>query len=304
MELHQLRYFQVVARLGHMTQAAEILHIAQPSLSRSIAQLEQEIGVPLFERTGRRIYLNQYGEILLRRVEVLFKDLERTKREITDLHGEVQGHVLLSVSHNSSLYLLPQLLSSFREHYPEIHFQINTYQDTPHGKFAVFKQLEEGRTNLCLCPPVRDGAPSTKWQSVITDELLLAVPPNHKFAGNERVRLSEVTNEPFICLWSGTSFRGLTDAIYQHAGFEPDIVIEVEDLSTSYDLVAIGAGVAIVPASLKKSISRQGSPLLRLEETSMQWTIGVAWDEHYYLPLAARLFQQFLVNFSGTDQVC
>ncbi len=300
MELHQLRYFQMVARLGHMTQAAEILHIAQPSLSRSIAQLEQEIGVPLFERTGRRIYLNQYGEILLRRVEVLFKDLERTKREITDLHEEVQGHVILSVSSNSSLYLLPHLLSSFREHYPEIHFQINTYQDTPHGRFAVFKQLEEGRTNLCLCPPVREGATATEWRLVLTDELLLAVPPNHRLAGNEHIRLSEAANEPFICSRLETSFRDLTNTMYQHAGFEPDIVIEVEDLSTIYDLVAMGAGVAIVPARLKKSISKQGTPLMHLEETSTQWTIGVAWDEHYYLPSAARLFRQFLVDFSGT----
>lgn len=157
MELHQLRYFQMVARLGHMTQAAEILHVAQPSLSRSIALLEQEIGVPLFDRTGRRIYLNQYGEILLRRVEFLFNGLERARHEITDLHGEAQGRVVLSVSHSSSLYLLPLLLSSFREHYPEIHFQINTYQDTPHSRFAVFKQLEEGGANLCLCPPVREG---------------------------------------------------------------------------------------------------------------------------------------------------
>ncbi len=303
MELHQLRYFQTVARLGHMTQAAEILHVAQPSLSRSIAQLEQEIGVQLFERTGRRIQLNQYGEILLRRVELIFNDLERAKREINDLHGEAQGFVTLSVSHSSSLYLLPQLVSSFRVRYPEIRFQFNSYQDTPHGRFAIFKQLEEGGINLCLCPPVREGAVSTEWRSVITDELLLAVPPGHRFAGNERIHLSEAANEPFICLRSGTSFRDLTDAMCQRARFVPDIVIEVEDLRTSYDLVAAGGGVAIVPARLKKHISGQGPTLQRLEGEATQWTVGVAWDEHYYLPLAARCFRQFLIDFSGTDQV-
>ena len=304
MELHQLRYFQMVARLGHMTQAAEVLHVAQPSISRSIAQLEQEIGVPLFERTGRRIHLNQYGEILLQRVEFIFNDLERAKREITDLHGEAQGLIVLSASHSSSLYLLPQLLSGFRERYPEIRFQINAYQDTPHGRFAVFKQLEEGEANLCLCPPVREGATSTAWQPVITDELVLAVPPGHRFAGNERIRLSEVANEPFICLRSETSFRDLTDAMCQRARFVPDMVIEVEDVSTGCDLVALGAGVAIVPARLQTMINRQCPLLLRLEEASPQWTVGIAWDEHYYLPLAARLFRQFLVDFSGTDQTC
>src|SRR6266566_5367324 len=109
-----------------MTQAAEALHVAQPSLSRSIALLEQELGVPLFERTGRRIRLNQYGEILLRNVEGILSDLERVRREITDLQGEAQGLVVLSVSHSSSGYLLPQLLSRFRKRYPGIIFQINT----------------------------------------------------------------------------------------------------------------------------------------------------------------------------------
>lgn len=301
MELHQLRYFQVVARLDHMTRAAEILHVAQPSLSRSIAQLEQEIGVPLFERTGRRIRLNQYGEILLKRVEFIFEDLERTRREITDLHGRL---VALSVSHSSGFYLLPRLLSSFRVRYPEIRFQIDTYQDTPHGRFATFKQLEEGRINLCLCPPVHEGTASTEWQSVITDELLLAVPAGHRLVGNGRTRLSEAANEPFICLRSETSFRDLTDALCQRARFVPDVVIEVEDLSISYDLVAAGAGAALVPASLNKQSSEQAPILLHLEDETPSWAIGVAWDEHYYLPLAARLFRQFLIDYSEADQAC
>lgn len=298
MELHQLRYFQMVARLGHMTQAAEMLHVAQPSLSRSIAQLERELGVPLFGRTGRRIYLNQYGEILLRRVEFILNDLERARREITDLQGEAQGLVSLSVSYSSGGYLLSRLLSGFRAHYPGIRFQVNAYHDTPHGRFAVFRQLEEGQANLCLCPPVREGAAATEWRPVVTDELVLAVPPGHRLARNERLPLSEAANEPFVGLRAETSLRVLTDAMCQRARFVADMVIEVEDLSSIADLVAAGAGVAIVPAHVQQS-SGQVPALLRLEGESAQWTVGVAWDEHYYLPLAARLFRQFLVDHTG-----
>ncbi len=285
-----------------MTQAAEALHVAQPSLSRSIALLEQELGVPLFERTGRRIRLNQYGEILLRNVEGILSDLERAKREITDLQGEAQGLVVLSVSHSSSGYLLPQLLSRFRKRYPGIIFQINTYQDTPHGRFTVFRELEKGRMNLCLCSPVYEGVPSTQWLPVLADEFVLAVPPDHQLATSKEIRFSEVANEPFICLQSETSFRDQTDALCKRAGFVPDIVIEVEDLSSVRDLVAAGCGVAIVPAGLERKSDERGTPLFRLEGESSRWTVGVAWDEHSYLPVAAQLFRQFLIDCSGTVQ--
>lgn len=298
MELLQLRYFQTVARLGHMTKAAEVLHVAQPSLSRSIARLEQEIGVPLFERTGRRIRLNQFGEILLSRVELLFTDLERVRREIADLYEEVHGLITLAVSQSSALYMLPALLGRFRNRYPETRVQVTTYQDTPHGRYAVFKQLEEGKVNLCLCPSVSDGTGSTEWQPVIRDELVLAVPSGHHLAKNEQFSFSEIADEPCICLSSGTSFRDLTDTMYGRASILPTSMIEIEDLNTVIDLVASGAGVALVPALLMKQRERPGSVLLRLEGGSTQWIVGVAWDQRAYLPVAAQLFRRLLVDFS------
>lgn len=85
MELLQLKYFQTVARLEHMTKAAEELHIAQPSLSKTIARLEKDLGVPLFDRQGRQITLNPFGKVFLKRVERIFHELSEGEREIKDL---------------------------------------------------------------------------------------------------------------------------------------------------------------------------------------------------------------------------
>src|SRR5258708_33114532 len=110
MDLLQLKYFQAVAQLEHMTRAAEQLSIAQPFLSQSIAKLEEDLGVPLFDRQGRRIQLNQFGKVFLKRVERVFVELDEGRREVADLAGLEHGLIALAVA---STQPLPDLLSAF-----------------------------------------------------------------------------------------------------------------------------------------------------------------------------------------------
>src|SRR5579875_959834 len=121
MDLLQLRYFQTVARHEHMTQAAQKLYISQSSLSKTIAHLERELGVTLFDRQGRQIRLNQYGKVFLRRVEQAFAALEDGRRELVDLIEQERERVVLA---SMSVYLLPGLLQAFREHHPGISIRL------------------------------------------------------------------------------------------------------------------------------------------------------------------------------------
>jgi LysR family transcriptional regulator, transcription activator of glutamate synthase operon len=295
MELQQLKYFQTVARLGHMTRAAEVLYVSQPSLSRSIARLEQELGAPLFDRQGRRIRLNQYGQVLLRRVEFAFEDLERARREIADLVGPEQGMVTLAVLRSSGAHLLPPLLSAFRRTHPHIRFQL--FQEAQDASFSILRQLEEGEIDLCLCPPPHEEPIQVEWQPVMTDELVLAVPQAHQLAERDRIQLAEAASESFLCLHAGTSFRALTDSICQHAGFKPDIVMEVEEFTMAWEVVAAGGGIAIVPEQLWQNATASAPMLLRLEEQLPQWVIGIAWNEGRYLSRSARLFRDFTLHY-------
>jgi LysR family transcriptional regulator, transcription activator of glutamate synthase operon len=178
MELQQLKYFQTVARLGHMTRAAEELYVSQPSLSRSIARLEQELGAPLFDRQGRRIRLNQYGEVLLRRVDFAFEDLELARREITDMVGPEQGVITLCVLPGSGTHLLPRLLNAFRSHHPRIHFRL--LQQMQDAIFTALRQLEEGEVDLCLClQPPHDEIIQAEWRPILEEDLVLV---DHGFA--------------------------------------------------------------------------------------------------------------------------
>jgi DNA-binding transcriptional LysR family regulator len=293
MELHQLKYFQTVARLGHMTRAAEALYVSQPSLSRAIAQLEQELGAPLFERNGRRIHLNQYGQILLRRVDFALEDLEQARREIQDLIEPEQGVVALSVLRGSGMYLLPSLLSAFRQRYPRIRFQLQ--QEASDATFAGLRPLEEGEVDFCLCSSPQEAFEGI-WQPILTDQLRLAVPAHHPLAQREQIHLTDVAQEPFIGLPAGAHFQTLIETLCRQAGFTPRVVIEVDELTTAYEMVAAGGGVALLPESIWRNLAHPAAVALHLAEETASWTIGLAWSENHTLSSAACLFRQYVLE--------
>jgi DNA-binding transcriptional LysR family regulator len=288
-DLLQLKYFQVVAQLEHMTRAAEKLYIAQPSLSQSIARLEEELGVPLFDRQGRRIRLNQFGSTFLKRVERAFLELDEGKREVADLAGLEQGLIALAVA---STQPLPDLLSSFLARHPHVRFRL--FQQ--HSLTAVVQQLERGDIDLCISSPPID-RPGITWVPLMTEEIFLLVPAGHSLAQRGSIRLSEAANEPFISLKPGYGLRDLMDEICKHAGFIPTVAFEGDETATVRGLVTAGLGVTFSSALTSKGFAELPVVPLHIEEPVCQRTIGLAWVEERYLSVAARQFQQFVIEY-------
>src|SRR5690348_16241002 len=124
MELQQLLYFRKVAELQHFTRAAEALAVSQPALSRAVARLEDELGVHQFEREGRSVRLNRYGQIFLGRVERILQEVEAARHEMADLAGTERGTVALAFLHTLGVRLIPDLLRQFRQKHPQIGFHL------------------------------------------------------------------------------------------------------------------------------------------------------------------------------------
>ena len=122
MEIFQLKQFQAVAELEHMTRAAQRLNLAQPALSRTIRNLENELGVPLFDRDGRRMRLNENGRILLRYTRQILSSLQDARAEINARKTGTESRIQLCV--HSATALLPQLLADFLDVYPDVRFEI------------------------------------------------------------------------------------------------------------------------------------------------------------------------------------
>ncbi|WP_028403254.1 LysR family transcriptional regulator [Ectobacillus panaciterrae] len=290
MEWQQFEYFQTLARMQHVTRAAEALSISQSALSRSIARFEDEIGVPLFERQGRSIRLNKYGHIFLKRVDSMMKEFNEGKQEIQDLLDPEQGEVSLGFLHTLSTNLIPDLIASFRSNYPKINFRLG--QGPSH---TLLEQLQLGDFDLCLIAPM-EIKPPFQWRPLWSEELFVIVPKEHKFARHETITLEEIADETFIHLKKGFSLRIAIEQLFKEAGITPKITFEGEEADTVAGLVAAGLGISILP-------NLKGTDQSKISQIRVQWpkcqrTIGIAWVEGRYLSPATQQFKQFVLDHS------
>lgn len=285
MELLQLKYFQTVARLEHMTRAAEELRIPQPALSKTISLLEKELGVLLFDRRGKYIHLNQYGKTFLTRVDQALGALEDGKQELNDLAGKTFGEVKLAVLAASNL--LPDLLASFRKEHPHINFNLIQHFSN-----------SAARPDFDLCissPPVN--LEGNNNIPLISEEIFLAVPAEHPLAKRGSIKLNEVAGDDFISLKRGKVLREITDTFCKYAGFTPHVVFESDDPATVRGLIKAGQGIAFIPAITWGGSTGSSMVLLHIEEPICKRTLSLTYTEERYLPQAARLFRQFAIDY-------
>ena len=287
MELHQLEYFCTLARIKHFTNASKAIAVSQPALSRSIAKLETELGVQLFDRSEKQLELTAEGRKFLTYVEKGLRQLE-LGRSLISTDSPEKGSIRLSFIQSLGSYFVPQLLCAFREQYP--HISISLKQDTP---ASLGQSLQEGKVDLCLCSAMIS-AEHVGWIYLCSEELYLTVPKNHPFAAKSQINLQETASEPFIVLESTFTLRLLSDQFFELAGISPDIVFEGADIFSVAGLVKAGLGIALlpkIPALLSPDIT-----FLPISFPVCQRAIGIAWNTTTPLPPSAAIFQRFILN--------
>src|SRR4051794_11045100 len=205
MDLLQLRYFQVLAAQQHVTRAAEQLHVSQPSLSRTLARLEHELGARLFDRDGRRLRLNRFGQAFLLRVDRALGELENGRRELVEATGLERGLVAIA---SETLRTVSELLAGFLRAHHAVRFRL--YQSTAERMLA---QLREGDVDLCFASQPLTGS-LLDSVVLVREAVLLAVPVTHRLAGRKRVRIGELEGEPLVTTREGYWLRALTTKMF------------------------------------------------------------------------------------------
>lgn len=289
MELQQLEYFRVVARTEHVTQAAEELAITQPALSRAMGRLERDLGVALFDHRGRSVKLNRYGRAFLRHVERALAAVEEGRRELVDLADRDAGVIAFGFAHALGTTVVPDLIASFRQEHPRARFQL--LQNASH---IILEELEAGDVDLALVSPVPPTSERIESIELASEELFLVVPHDHRFAKRTSVRLAELRDDTFVCLREGYGLRTLTDHFCEQAGFTPKIAFEGEEIATLRSLVAVGLGVAIIPAV--SSAAESTPPQLRISEPVCRRSIGLLWEPARYQPELAQAFRHHIIT--------
>jgi DNA-binding transcriptional LysR family regulator len=289
-DLLQLHYFRAVAYAEHMTKAAKELHIAQPSLSMMISRLEEDVGTPLFDRHGRSIKLNDYGKLFLRYVEQSLTALEQGERLLKEMSGLERGSISLVTY---SVLRFKDLLGSFFAQHPHVNFRVS--QDGVLEKRVQL--LEQGKADFYLAYPPLD-QPGIQGIELWTDEMMLAVPREHRLAGREGIHLSEARDEPFIGLKTGTSANILQEGFCRAAGFVPKIVCEVDEPAAVAPLVGIGLGIAFVPPPTSETADPSVS-YVRIDEPKCLRPLQLAWLESRELSQAAVAFRSHATAYGA-----
>ncbi|MFF2876505.1 LysR family transcriptional regulator [Gottfriedia sp. NPDC057991] len=288
MELLQLKYFQTVAKLEHITKAAEVLQIAQPSLSKTITRLENDLGVPLFDRQNRQIKLNHFGKMFLQRVDKALMELEEGQREVQELAGLKKGSITLA---SSISRILPELMSGFMKVYPDVHFK---QVIKPISKMK--KQLINGEIDLCISSlPIEDE--DIEWVPLIKEDIFLIIPPGHHLSGRDSIDLIELKNETFISLNEGFGYRDFTDKFCVNAGFIQNVSFEVDEPYGIVRFVNQGLGVAFMPVLDWTTVTENIPERIRINDDSCQLTIGLGWSKNRYISLAAQDFKKYVIEY-------
>lgn len=289
MELLQLKYFRMVARMEHLSNAARELSVAQPALSMMIARLEEQLGVPLFDRLGRNIRLNAYGKAFLRKVEEALTALEEGQRELEEMAGREKGCITISTS---SIFRFNDLLKQFLRHSPEVKFRILQHATAEES----VQLLEQQKVDFCFSssPLERPGIASV---DLFSETFVLGVPATHHLACREAIHLHEVCRESFISFKKGNIVREGFENLCQQAGFTPDVTCEIDEPAAIPVLVSSGLGVALVPEHAKSLDMGTSIVFLKIEEPFCQRTMQLCWHEKRYLSGAARVFQDFVINY-------
>jgi DNA-binding transcriptional LysR family regulator len=292
MTLQQLHYFRVLANVQHYTKAAEVLLIAQPSLSYSISQLEKELNIELFERHGRKIKLSYAGEQFLKYVEKSLDILDEGTTMLKTLADSSMGEVTLGYIYSISSKFIPEMIKKFYENDSNKLIKFSLVQNLSE---QLLRDLKSNKIQLAFCPTPDN---NFKCVKIFSQQLYLIVPKKHHFSQRKCIEVSDIINEPFVAISKSSSLRKTVDDIFAKNNLSPNIVFEAEECNAAISFVSLNFGISIVPEipSMHKHVNT-----VKICNLPLKREIYLCWTDDKYMSPAAIKTKDFIIeNFSVT----
>ncbi|GFO55314.1 LysR family transcriptional regulator [Geomonas sp. Red276] len=290
MDARQLRYFVEVATTASFTRAAEGLRIAQPALSMSIKKLEEELELTLFNRQDRKVSLTAEGEIFLLHARRVLDDLKAAELEMAELKGLSKGEVRIGIPPMISAYFFPDIIRDFHRAFPKLKLAV-------HGEGAARIQRMIAQGELDMGVVAGESFPDTlETRHFLREEVVVCVPPGHRFATAGSVTLAEFISEPLIFYKEGYFIREFFLEALKESEARPEIVFETNLFSLVRSLVRNGTGISI----LLRMVVADDSELVAVSfDPPLYLDLLIAWKRQSYLSRANRAFAEFLLARGG-----
>lgn len=284
MKLQQLKEFCVIAQCENLTKAAKVLHTSQPSLSRNLRMLEEELNAELFTRTGRNIVLNDAGRFALERIAPALTNLEGVKRDIDKFVYD--GSRSVDVFVPEPIPGLEEIIADFCERYPDIKLRVSSQK---------IDRLKNTRPSIAI---ISSPIPREESNYLLLEEepFSLMVSKDNHLAAKESVKLEQLSLEPFILPLQGALFE-TTSHMFQDAGIAPSVVLEDNDRMRIMSYVAKGIGVTLAPAKTWIQGWQDQVVALPLSNTTAKRYLYLKWPEGSLMNWAAMKFRDCVVKY-------
>ena len=256
MNLHQFRFVQEAARRNlNLTEAAKALHTSQPGVSKAIIELEEELGIEIFARHGKRLKrITEPGQHVLKSIELIMREVGNLKRIGEQYSAEDSGTLSIATTHTQARYVLPQPVARLREAYPKVN--VSLHQGSPEqvarmlidevAEIGIATESLAGYTELVTLP-------CYEWQHV------LVLPVGHPLAVKENITLEDIAQEPLITYHPAYTGRTKIDQAFATRKLAPRVALEAIDSDVIKTYVRLGLGVGIAAEMAVRDVIAEGS---------------------------------------------
>jgi LysR family cys regulon transcriptional activator len=242
MKLQQLRYLTEVARRGlNVSEAAEALHTSQPGVSKQIRALEDELGVDVFVRHGKRLVsITEPGKAVIAIAERILAEARNLRRAGEEFANEKVGTLVIAATHTQARYALPNAVAAFKKRYPRVHLRIHQGNPT-----QICEQVIAGEADLCVATEAIDLYPELVSMPVYQWNRCVVVPPGHPLLDGP-LTLEKLAQHPIVTYDFAFANRSLVEKAFESRGLHPDVVLTALDSDVIKTYVELGLGVGIL----------------------------------------------------------
>lgn len=286
-ELRQLEYFQMAARLRNLTRAAERLHVSQPNVTVAIKKLEHALGIQLFDRSQKQLSLTPEGNVFLTRADSALHTIHDAILELDDYKQLQKGTIRIGIPPMIGAYLFPRIFSSFQQQHPQL--SIYLYEE---GSMAIREKLEGDDLDFGIVI-TSDAAPTLQLLPMATCQLVAGVPNGHPLAAKRALSYADLGTANLILMKEGSFIRSHLFDAFRDASITPNIVLESNQIETLKALIRNGVGLSILlDFVVEKNPGFVALPL----DPPLYYDIGMAWKKDRYVSKAAQAFIDFCRN--------
>jgi DNA-binding transcriptional LysR family regulator len=284
---YYLECFRLAGRLEHFSKAAKALHTSQPAISRAVGRLEEQLGVLLFERTGRSVRLTEHGRLLLNRMDKAYREIEDAQNAIMEMGRTVSRPIRIGFMRSLASRIIPQLVSYYREQFAHAQFRFVSSITSP-----LVDLLEADELDLIFSSAPQD-RPSIKWSKLYDQRFFAIGPHDSPLLRGGAIGVRDLANHPLITFRKSHSMRAIIEGIFESAGATPNVVLEAEDSNGIPGFVAAGLGIAILAqdGEFPKDVA-----LLPTNGPLHTRPVGLAWAAGRLAPDTVKSFQEFTLR--------